>query len=101
MIKIDNCDIYELGGLNYEESLVISDVAVEIIKNPDELQQGVRVLRGGSLRISPKTIDAHKLSPSYKYEIRSKDGLQRHCFQPSQFGIPIEHGSDFTMVKIK
>lgn len=101
MIKINNCDIYELGGLNYEESLVISDVTVEIVRYPDEIQQGVRVLQGGLLKITPKTIDAHKLSQSYEYEIRSKDGMQRHRFQISQIGMPIEHESGFTTVKIK
>lgn len=101
MIKIDNCDIYELGATDNEEKLVISDFVVEITKYPDNIQQGVSALRGRVLKIYPKTIDAQTLRQTHEYEIRNKDELSAYRFQLSQFGIPIEHGADFTAVKIK
>lgn len=32
MKKIESCDIYELGGFNYQERLIISSITVEIEK---------------------------------------------------------------------
>lgn len=101
-VRIIRGDIYELPGVNYDGSLIIQDVTVEITEFPPSLQQKGQdiVPRGGQLKIMPAVNNAHELAPGFEYEIRCADGGEPYKFKRSNLGEAVKQHNDYTIVKI-